>query len=93
MALELELEVVEVLGDGNCFLHAARFAILQLSSWNYHLVPTQEAVRVEVCSFLRGSEMLDVNGMSLDDVRLALCDRRPIPPESVVLDPPRLNFY
>ena len=45
MDLALGLEVVEVAGDGNCFLHAARFALLQLHGWNYDLVPTQEVMR------------------------------------------------
>ena len=38
-AATLGLKVVEVPGDGNCFLHAARFALLQMHGWNYDLVP------------------------------------------------------
>ena len=34
-----------------------------------------------------------MNGMSLDDVRLAWRDPRPIPPAGVVLEPPRQDFY
>ena len=85
---------LEVPGGGNCFLHAVRFALLQLHGWNYDLVWTQEEMRDEVCAFLRGQrEMLDVNGMRLDDVRLAFRDPRPIPQGSVVLDPPKQDFY
>ena len=62
MALALGLEVVGVLYDGNCFLHATRFALLRLFGSNYDLVPTQEAMRVEVCLFIREKRaMLDVN--------------------------------
>ena len=35
MALAFGLEVVEVPGSGNCFLYAARFALLQLHGWDY----------------------------------------------------------
>ena len=38
IALVLGLEVVEVPGNGNCFLHAARFALLQHHDWKYDLV-------------------------------------------------------
>ena len=37
--------------------------------------------------------MLDINRVSLEDVRLAWKDPRPIPPDSVVLEPPRQAFY
>ena len=85
MALALGLEVVEIPGNGNCFLHAARFALLQLHGWNYDLV----SMRAEVFSFLRVKrEMLDINGVSLDDIRMAWQDPRLIPPDGVVLEPP-----
>ena len=94
MVLALGLKVVEVPGDGNFFLYAARFALLQLHGWNYDLIPTQEAMRAKVCSFLREKRaMLDVNGMSLDVLRLAWQDSIPIPPAGVVLEPPRQDFY
>ena len=79
MAQALGLEVM-VPGDGNCFLHAARFALLQLHG--------MKAMRAEMWSI-----HVDGNGMSLDDVRLAWRDPRPIPPAGVVLEPPRQDFY
>ena len=94
MALALGLEVVEVPGDGNCFLHAARFEILQLHGWNYDLVPTHEVMRAQVCSIMKERrEMPDMNGMRLDDIRLAYGDPRLIPPDGIVLEPPGLSFY
>ena len=48
MALALGREVVEVPGDGNYFLHAARFTLLQLHGWNYDLVPTHERMKISL---------------------------------------------
>ena len=40
--------------------------------WNYDLIRTQEEIRYEVCAIFRGQKkMLGINGMGLDDVRLA----------------------
>ena len=94
MVLTLLLGVVEVPCDGDNFLHAERFASLQLHGRNYDLVPTHAAMRAEVGSFLRRKRAtLDVNGMSLVYVRLALQDLRPIPLNGVALEPPRKHFY
>ena len=80
-------------GDRNYFLHAAMFVLLQLHDWNYELAPTHEATKAEVCLFLRGNrDMLDINGVSLDDIRMAWQDLRPVPPGGVVLEPPLQNF-
>ena len=79
MAQTLGLEVVVVPGDGNYFLHAARFALLQLHGWNYDQVLTHEAMRAQVCLFMKE--------------KLAYRDPRPIPSDDVVLGPPRLSFY
>ena len=46
-----------------------------------------------MCSFMKEKrKMLDVNGMRLDDVRLAYRDPRPIPPDGVILVPSQLSF-
>ena len=75
IALALGLGMVEIPSDGNCFLHAARFALLQLHGWNYDLVPTHEVMSARVCAFMKDKrEMLDGNGMRLDDIRLAYRD-------------------
>ena len=64
--------MVEVPGDGNSFLHAASFALLQLHGWNYDLIPTHEIMRAEVCMCIRGkSLMLDSSGVGLDEIRVA----------------------
>ena len=80
MASALGLQVVEVPGDGNCFLHAARFALLQIHSWNYDLVPTHQA-------------MQDVNGVSLDELQEGYIDLRQEPSDGTDLEPPRLSYY
>ena len=85
------LEVVEVPGDGNCFLIAARFALLQLHGWNYDLAPSQESMRAEVCMFMRGkSLMLDTRTVVLEELRVVEQDPRP---RSAEYNPPRLDFY
>ena len=81
MSSALDLEVVEVPGDGNYFLSAAGFALIKQYGWNYDLVPTHETMRSEIGSFLRGKrDILDTNGASLDDVRMVWRGPRPIPP-------------
>ena len=46
---------------------------LQLHDRNYDLIPTHEVMRAQVCAFMKEErEMLDVNGMRLDDIRLAI---------------------
>ena len=91
MASAVGLQVVEVPGDGNCFLHAARFALLQIHGWNYDLVPTHQAMRAQVCVFLRENrEMQDVNGVSLDELRQGYIDLRQEPSDGTDLAPPRL---
>ena len=37
--------------------------------------------------------MLDLNGVSLDDVRVAWQDPKTAPPVGVVSEPPRQDFY
>ena len=94
MASALGLQVVEVPGDGNCFLHAARFALLQIHGWNYDLVPTHQAMRAQVCVFLRENrEMQDVNGVSLDELRQGYIDLRQKPSDGTDMEPPRLSYY
>ena len=71
------------------------FPLLQLHGWNYDLVPTNEDMRAEGCIFVReGRHMSNTNGVSLDDVSMEYDiwqDTRPIPPDSVVLEPPRTS--
>ena len=94
MARTLELQVVEVPGNGNCFLHAARYALLQIHGWNYDLVQSHLEMRAQVGAFLReNTEMVDVNWVTLDELREAYIDLRPEPPEGTELEPARLSYY
>ena len=49
--LSLGLEPVDVPADGNCFLHATCFSLLQLKDWNITLAPTVVMIRAEVVRF------------------------------------------
>ena len=67
--LSLGLEPVDVPADGNCFLHAARFAFLQLKRWNITLVPTVATIRSEVVKFLTTARLnVIMDGRTLDEV-------------------------
>ena len=55
--MSLGLEPVDVPADGNCFLHAARFALLQRNNWNINVVPTVTKMRENVTMFLTTAHM------------------------------------
>ena len=55
--LPLGLEIVDVLADGNCFLHAAGFALLQLKNGNFALMPTVATIRAEEVRFLTNARL------------------------------------
>ena len=68
--LSLGLEPVDVPADGNCFLHAARFAQLQLKNWNITLVPTVATIQSEVVEYLPTARLnVNMDGRTLDEVR------------------------
>ena len=68
--LSMGLESVDVLADGNCFLHAARFALLQLNNKNITMVTTVATIRSEVVRFLINARMnVIMDGRTLDDMR------------------------
>ena len=73
--LVLALEAVHVPADGNCFLYAARFVLLQLKDWNPTLVPTSVTIRVDVVRFLTNTKMnVLMDGRTLDEVRGKMAD-------------------
>ena len=68
--LLLGLETVDVTADGSCFLHAARFAFLQIKNWNLILVPTVATIRSEVVRFITNARLnVIMDGRTLDEVR------------------------
>ena len=73
--LSLGLKSVDVPADGNSFLHAARFALLQLKYWNITLAPRVATIPSEVVSYLINAR-LDViaDGSKLDEVRRGMED-------------------
>ena len=73
--LSLGLEPVDVPADGSCFLHAARFALLQLKNSNITLVSTITAIRSEVAKFLTTARLnVIVDGRTLDEVLGEMAD-------------------
>ena len=94
MARTLGVRMVEVPGNGNCFLHAARFGLLQIHCWNYDLVPTHQEIRAKAFLFLRWNrEMENVNGVSLSVLRDFYIDLRQVPTDGTDLVPSRLSYY
>ena len=73
--LSLGLDTVDILADGNCFLHAVRFALLQLKNWNLKLVPTVATIRSDVVGFLTNARLnVIMDGRRLDEVRGGMKD-------------------
>ena len=61
--------------DGNCFLHAARFALLQRNDWNITVVPMVVQIREDVTRFLTNAHMHVIwDGRTLDGVRGDMID-------------------
>ena len=51
-------------------------------------------MREQVCMFLRENrDMLDINGVTLDELREAYINYRQEPPDGTVLEPPRVTCY
>ena len=48
---------MDVPADGNCFLYAARFALIQENDWNITVVPTVVKMREHVTRFLASASM------------------------------------
>ena len=60
----------DVPADGNCFLHAARFALPQLKNLNLTLLPTVAAIRSALVRFLSNARMNAImDGHTLDEMR------------------------
>ena len=73
--MSLGLEPVDVPTDGNCFLHAASFALLQRNDWNINVVPTVVKTRANVTRFLTTAHMHVIwDGRTLDEVRGEMTD-------------------
>ena len=85
------MKPVDVPADGNCFLHAARFALLQLKKWNINVAATVLSIRSEVVRFLTINAQLHViwDGRTLREVRGDMED----PPSLTMRTRNRLEKY
>ena len=81
---------MDVPADGNCFLDAARFALLQLKNGNITLVPTVATIPSEMVRFLTKARMnVIMDGRTLDEVGREMED----PPSLGRRRGPRLDQY
>ena len=88
--LSLGLEPVDVPADGNCFLYAAQFTLLQLHEWNINVIPNASQIRVDVTRYLSNAKDQKIyDGRTLDTVREEMRDA----PTTVRRRTPRLEQY
>ena len=72
----LGLEPVDVPADGNRFLYAARFALMELNDWNITVVPTVAKIRENITSFLALARTRVIwDDRTLDAVRAGMSDQ------------------